>query len=355
MGNFMPEIIIAGRPIGSAHAPFVVAEAGINHNGELAKALAMVRVAREAGADAIKFQTFKAEEFVGDPRQSFTYRSQGQEVTESMLAMFGRCELPQDAWFAIKAECDRQGITFLSTPQNCSDLDLLLEVGVPAVKVGSDDFTNLPLLKSYATTGLPLILSCGMADMAEVHGALDVVGALDGYPTVLLLCTSQYPTPPVDVNLLKLTTLRATFPDLVLGFSDHTQGSLASLLAAALGAAVFEKHFTLDHDLPGPDHWFSEMPASLAEWVRSLHLAHTMLGSPVVRPTKAEQEMRKVARRSVVAVRDIAQGEPFTTSNIGLRRPGIGLPPEMFERFLGATAARLIRAGELVRLGDLSK
>lgn len=351
----MSEIIIAGRPISSAHAPFIVAEAGINHNGDLAKALEMVRVAREAGADAIKFQTFKAEEFVGDPKQSFTYRSQGQEVTESMLAMFRRYELPRNAWFAIKAECDRQGITFLSTPQNRSDLDLLLEIGVPAVKVGSDDFTNLPLLKSYATTGLPLILSCGMADMSEVHRALDVVGALDGYPTVLLLCTSQYPTPPADVNLRKLKTLRAAFPDLVLGFSDHTQGSLASLLALSFEAAVFEKHFTPDRDLPGPDHWFSEMPESLKDWVKCIRTAHTMLGSAIVHPTAAEQEMRKIARRSVVAVRDIAQGERFTTSNIALRRPGTGLPPEMLERVLGSTATRPIHAGEPLNRGDFGR
>jgi sialic acid synthase SpsE len=315
----------------------------------------MVRTAREAGADAVKFQTFKAEEFVGDPEQTYTYRSQGIDVTESMLAMFRRYELPREAWFAIKAECAWQGIVFMSTPQNRSDLDLLLEIGVLAIKVGSDDFTNLPLLKSYATTGLPLILSCGMADLAEIHRALNVVGALDGYPTVLLLCTSQYPTPPVDVNLSKLTTLRATFPGLVLGFSDHTQGSLASSLAVAMGAAVFEKHFTLDHDLPGPDHWFSETPESLAVWVQSIRTAHTMLGSPIVQPTKAEQEMRKIARRSLVAVRDIAQGEPFTTSNIAVRRPGTGLPPEMLERVLGSTAARSIRAGDPLNPGDLGR
>ena len=220
----MPEILIGGRKVGDGHPPFIIAEAGINHNGEVETALAMVRIARDAGADAIKFQTFRAAEFVGDPAQTYTYRSQGKDVTESMLAMFRRCELPRQAWFAIKAESDRQGITFLSTPQNRTDLDILLEVGVPAVKVGSDDFTNLPLLKSYATTGLPIILSCGMADMTEVRNALSVVGALDGYPTVLLLCTSQYPTPPGDVNLRKLATLRAAFPNLTLGIPITPKG-----------------------------------------------------------------------------------------------------------------------------------
>jgi sialic acid synthase SpsE len=155
------ELIINGRSIGLGHPPFVIAEVGINHNGLLDKALEMIAVAKAAGADAVKFQTFKADEFVGDPQQMFTYRSRGTEVTESMLAMFRRYELPREAWALINAECQRQRITFMSTPQNRSDLDLLREAGVTAVKVGSDDFTNLPLIRSYAETGLPLILSCG--------------------------------------------------------------------------------------------------------------------------------------------------------------------------------------------------
>jgi len=351
----MPEIVIDGRPVGPEHPPFIIAEAGINHNGEADKALEMVRVAKQAGADAVKFQTFKAHEFVGDENQTYTYRSQGKEVTESMLAMFRRCELPRDTWFAIKAECDRQGIIFISTPQNRSDLDLLLEVGIPAVKVGSDDFTNLPLLKNYATTGLPLILSCGMADLGEVCRSLETVGAMDGYPVVLLLCTSEYPTPPANVNLRKLRTLQAAFPMVPMGFSDHTIGSLASSLAVALSACMFEKHFTLDKGLPGPDHWFSEVPTDLAFWAESIRIAQMMLGQAVVRPTEAEREMRKIARRSVVALRNVARGEIFTSSNIALRRPGTGLPPEMFELVLGKTATRDILAGEPVNMGDLAK
>lgn len=351
----MPEISIGSRQVGDGHSPFIVAEAGINHNGEVERALAMVRIAREAGADAVKFQTFRAAEFVGDPAQTYTYQSQGRKVTESMLAMFRRCELPRKAWFALKAECERQGIMFLSTPQNRTDLDLLLEVGVPAIKIGSDDFTNLPLLKSHATTGLPIILSCGMADMSEVRSSLKAVGALDGYPTVLLLCTSQYPAPPQDVNLRKLATLRAAFPNMTLGYSDHTQGSLAAAVATAFGAAVFEKHFTHSHDLPGPDHWFSEEPAGLAEWVRAIRTAHAMLGSPVVQPSPAEREMRSIARRSIVAVCDIACGETLTNDNIALRRPGTGLKPEIFDQVLGRTATRQLKAGEPLQRGDFDQ
>ncbi len=351
----MPEIRIGERTVGDGHPPFIIAEAGINHNGDVERALAMVRTARDAGADAIKFQTFRAAEFVGDPAQTYTYRSKGQDVTESMLAMFRRCELPREAWFAIKSECDRHGIIFFSTPQNRTDLDLLLEVGVPAVKVGSDDFNNLPLLKSYATTGLPIILSCGMADMAEVGNALTAVGALDGYPTVLLLCTSQYPTPPGDVNLRKLATLRAAFPNLMLGYSDHTRGPLAAAIATAFGAAVFEKHFTLSHDLPGPDHWFSEDSAGLAEWAHAIRTAAAMLGRSAMQPTAAERDMRLIARRSIVAVRDIAPGQTFTTDNIALRRPGTGLTPDVFEHVLGRNATRALQAGEVLKVGDYGR
>lgn len=349
------ELIINGRSIGLGHPPFVIAEVGINHNGLLDKALEMIAVAKAAGADAVKFQTFKADEFVGDPQQMFTYRSRGTEVTESMLAMFRRYELPREAWALINAECQRQRITFMSTPQNRSDLDLLREAGVTAVKVGSDDFTNLPLIRSYAETGLPLILSCGMADLAEVHQALDAAGALDGYPLALLLCTSQYPTPPRDVNLRKLRTLQAAFPGLITGFSDHTQGALASSLAVAMGALIFEKHFTLDNDLPGPDHWFSENPQSLAQWVAGIREATVMMGSAVVRPTAPELEMRKLARRSLVALTHIAKGEMLTLSNVGVRRPGHGLQPRFLDQVIGAVAARDIPAGDVLLLGDVGK
>jgi N,N'-diacetyllegionaminate synthase len=351
----MTTLTIKDRPIGPAHPPFVIAEAGINHNGELEKALQMVAVAREAGADAIKFQTFKADEFVGDATQTYTYRSQDRDVTESMLDMFRRYELPREAWFALKAECDRQGIIFMSTPQNCSDLDLLLEVGVPAIKIGSDDFTNLPLLKSYAATQLPLIMSCGMADLAEVYRSLEAVGALDGYPALLLLCTSQYPTPPADVNLSKLNTLRGAFPGLALGFSDHTRGPLAAAIAVAMGACVFEKHFTLGHDLPGPDHWFSETPESLADWANAIRQAHAMLGSPVVKPTEAERGMRKIARRSLVARRDLARGELLSEDCITTRRPGTGLPAEMLDAVVGRTVTRDIKAGEFLKFADFEQ
>jgi N,N'-diacetyllegionaminate synthase len=333
--------------------PFIVAEAGINHNGELQVAFDMIEVAKASGVDAIKFQTYKTEEVCGDKSQMFTYKSQGKEVTESMFDLFIRYEFNRDEWKSIKQKCDSEGILFLSTPQNRSDLDLLLELGIPAIKVGSDDFVNLPLLADYATTKLPMIVSCGMADLAEVHQALEVIGAFEGYPTVLLLCTSQYPTPAADVNLLKLKTLSSAFPDLVLGFSDHTQGHLASSLAVGMGAVVFEKHFTMDNDLEGPDHWFSENPTSLKTWASAIREAHSMMGSRIVKPTPQEIEMRTLARRSIVAIKDINSGDLFTEQNIGLRRAGEGMHSSDLPRLLHKKSNNFVKKGTLLSFSDV--
>ena len=333
--------------------PFIVAETGINHNGELIKAFEMIEVAKQSGVDAVKFQTFKAEEFCGDKTQMFTYQSQGKKITESMFEMFKRYEFDYDEWLQIKQKCDDENILFLSTPQNRSDLDLLLELELPAIKVGSDDFTNLPLLEDYSTTKLPMIVSCGMSDLAEVYQALDAIGAFEGYPTILLLCTSQYPTPPEDVNLLKLKTLSNAFPGLVLGFSDHTKGSLASSLAVGFGAVFFEKHFTLDNNLAGPDHWFSENPESLKDWVESIHQSYQMMGDALVRPTSKELEMRKLARRSIVILKDTKQGDKLTEENIGLRRAGNGLAPIFIKDMLGSFASQDLVEGNLLELKNV--
>lgn len=350
----MAEVRIGERSVGDGYPPFIVLEVGINHNGELENAFAMIHLAREAGADAVKFQTFKAEEFVADHTLTYTYTSQGREITEPQIDMFKRYEFSPDEWQAVRGRCDEEGITFLSTAQNPGDLELLLDLGMEAIKVGSDDFTNLPLLRQYRATGLPLILSCGMADMDEVRRSLSEVGAETGHPTILMLCTSLYPTPPEEVNMLKLATLNATFPTVVKGFSDHTQGPTAASLAVGFGASAFEKHFTLDHGLPGPDHWFSEDPDGIRLWIDSIRAAHRMMGRPEVRPSAAETEMRTTARRSIVAIVDIAEGDGLDEGNIGLRRPGNGLPPAMLDDVLGRRATRAIARGSLLAPGDFA-
>ena len=351
----MASIKIGEHTVGDPYPPFVIAEVGINHNGQIDRALAMVELAKNLGADAVKFQTFKADEFVGDPTLTYTYQSQGHSVTESMLTMFRRYELQREEWYQIKAKCNELDICFLSTPQNRSDLDLLLELGIPAIKIGSDDLTNLLLLRDYSQTGLPLILSCGMANLAEVFQALHVIGAFEGHPAVLMVCTSLYPTPIERTNLLRLRTLSAAFPMVVSGFSDHTQGHLASPLALALGAKVFEKHFTLDHDLPGPDHWFSEDPESLGQWIRSIRSAHDMMGSGVVRATPEEEKMRELARRTITAASDIHPGETLSEKNLVLMRPGRGIPARLWDVVVGAKALRPIKKGAKLGWGDFEE
>ena len=344
---------IGDRIISTKEKPFIIAEAGINHNGEIEMAFKMIETAKNIGFEAIKFQTFKAEEFNIDSTQTYTYKSQGKTITEPMLDMFKRYEFNKDEWYKIKKKCDAENIIFLSTPQNYSDLELLLDIDISAIKVGSDDFTNIPLLKKYSETDLPLILSCGMADLGEVYTSLDTVGALDGQQIALLLCTSQYPTPVEDVNLLKLKTLANAFPHITLGFSDHTQGNLAASMAIAFGACIFEKHFTLNHDLAGPDHWFSENPESLKVWHDSIFTAWNLLGNECVRPTAREREMRVVMRRSIVVKKNLKIGDILSMDNLGLYRPGNGMKPSELISVIGKTVRHDMKKGQLLQWSDI--
>lgn len=343
---------INGQEIGINRPPYCIAEVGINHNGSIDLAKKMIDTAKKAGADAVKFQTFKAEEFCGDPKQMFTYKSNGKEITETMLDMFKRYELPEKYWAEIKDYSDNVGITFFSTPQNKSDLEILQKIGVPAIKIGSDDFTNLPLIRDYKTTGLPIILSCGMSNLSEVQQALEAADWSNNYPVALLLCTSQYPTPPEDVNVLKLKTLQNSFPGLLTGFSDHTQGFLAASLAVSLGAKIFEKHFTLDKKFEGPDHWFSADPTELSEWVKNIHTSNVMLGKSIIEPTKAELENKKEFQRVIVASTEINTGDYFTENNLEMRRVsgGIGLQSSMYYHLIGRKAWRNFRKLEPIEI-----
>lgn len=345
---------IGNVSVGDGCEPFIIAEAGINHNGDIELAKRMVKIASESGVDAVKFQTFRTEEFISDRSVEYTYKSQGVQVTESMFDMFKRTEFTDDEWREIKAYCDECGITFLSTPVSERDLDLLVSLGVGAVKVGSDDFTNIPLITGFARRGLPMLLSCGMADGDEMEETLSAAKAVN--PNIcLFLCTSQYPTPADDVNAAKLLSMGKRFGDVVLGFSDHTQGCTGAIVAAAFGARVFEKHFTLDHDLPGPDHWFASEPDELKAWAAGIREACKMVGSEKLSPTEEERKMRNLARRSIVALRDIAQGEKLTDENIGLRRPGTGMSPALLPEVLGSTASRQIAAEALICPQDFTR
>ena len=330
--------------------PFIIAEAGINHNGDINIAKKMIHVAKESGASAVKFQTFKADEFIADVNQTYTYLSQGKEITESMINMFRRCEFSRNKWFEIKQFCDAENIIFMSSPLNSSDLDLLVEIGVPAIKLGSTDFTNIPFLKQCSNTKLPLFLSCGMSYLDEIREALSTVGTFEGYPTVLLLTTSEYPTSVENVNLLKLKKLHEEFPSILLGFSDHTMGRLASSIAVGLGACVFEKHFTLDHNLPGPDHWFSENPDGLKNWIHSILISHKMTGSSELIPTRIELENKKNYQKIIVAIKKINKDDIFSENNIGMKRvfQGSGLHPRNFNNLIGQHSNQNYDLGQVI-------
>lgn len=348
----MNSIEIDGRKIGREYPPFIIAEAGINHNGDLDMAKKMVLAAKNAEVDAVKFQTFYAEDIIQDRSLMYTYQSQGEEITEPILDMFKRCEFTTNEWKELKKYCDDVGIMFLSTPGNISDLEMLLSLKVSAIKVGSDDFVNIPLIRRYSKEPIPLLLSCGMATEEEIDYSLRVCGLESGKDICLLLCTSQYPTPPEDVNIMKLSSLREKYPQLVLGFSDHTIGSVAAIMAVAHGACVFEKHFTLDHNFVGPDHWFSEEPSELKKWVNDIRTAYSMLGTPCLQPTEKERMARKEYHRSITVVQDINVGDELTESNLCMRRPGEGIPANKWDEVVGKISLRNIKRGTQLSYDD---
>ena len=331
------------RVIGGESEPFIIAEAGINHNGDLELAKKMVVAAKMCNVNAVKFQTFYAKDFVQDRSLMYTYKSQGRMITEPIFDIFERVEFTPEQWKELKEFCDHEEVLFLSTPGNITDLELLLSIGIKAVKVGSDDFVNIPLIRRYAQENVPLLLSCGMATEEEIDLTLRTAGFQNGKDICLLLCTSQYPTPPEDVNIRKLTTLQERYPGLVVGLSDHTRGNTAACMAVALGAKVFEKHFTLEHDLPGPDHWFAETPESLKKWVDSIREAYKMLGCSELKPTDREINHRAEYRRSITTAHSIKKGEVFSEYNLCMRRPGDGIPAKEWDYIIGRKAKRDIK------------
>lgn len=339
------EIRIEQQTVGENSPPFIIAEAGINHNGDINLAKKMILAAKEAGADAIKFQTFRTEEFIQDKEEMYTYQSQGSVVTESQYEMFKRTEFSEEEWMELKGFCDEQNIIFLSTVSGIDGLEMLLRIGVDAIKVGSDDFVNIPLLRKYEKYGLPMIVSCGMATEEEIAVTLKTLRVQDGHPVCLMLCTSEYPTPPRDVNARKLLTISEKFPGVILGLSDHTQGNTAAIVATAYGAKVFEKHFTLDHNLSGPDHWFSADPEELKAWVEGIRTAYVMLGNSELKPTEAEIKQRIVMHRSITAMTDIKAGDILTSENIALLRPGDGIEAMHWESIIGKRTRRDVSNG----------
>ncbi|MDZ4050812.1 MAG: N-acetylneuraminate synthase [Limnobacter sp.] len=329
----------------------IIAEAGVNHNGDLEKAKQLVKAAKEAGADLVKFQTFKAASLVTKFANKAEYQQKTTGAAESQHDMVRKLELSEKDHLVLIEECRRNNIEFFSTAFDEDSFDLLLKLGINQIKVPSGELTNLPLLRHMSQFGMPLMLSTGMANLGEIEAALNVIEQA-GTPrskVTVLHCTTEYPAPMEDVNLRAMVNLGATF-GVKVGYSDHTPGIEVPIAAVALGARVIEKHFTLDRNLPGPDHKASLEPHELKAMIDAIRNIEKAMGDGIKRPTPSELKNKPIARKSIVATQPINTGEVFTTRNLGVKRPGTGISPMLWDEVIGKPAKRSFAIDELIEL-----
>ncbi len=345
----MKAISIGNRLVGAGHPCFVIAEAGVNHNGDIHLAKKLIDVASDAGADAVKFQTFKADQLVSPTAPKADYQIQTEDGGESQLEMLQRLELSPGAHRELQAYCREKGLIFLSSPFDEESVDLLAGMDVPAYKIGSGEITNWPLLEHIAKKGKPVILSTGMSYLSEVDEAVRLLRGTGNQQIVLLHCVSNYPAEPGDVNLKAMATMARAF-QVPIGYSDHTSGIVVALAAVALGACVIEKHFTLDRNLPGPDHRASLEPDELTALVKGIRMVEAARGHGRKEPAASEANTATVARKSLVAAVDIPADTVLTEEMIAIKRPGTGLPPTMQSYLVGRMVRMPIRAGELLKI-----
>jgi N-acetylneuraminate synthase/N,N'-diacetyllegionaminate synthase len=338
---------VGARRIGAGAPVFVIAEAGVNHNGDLDLARRLVDVAAEAGADAVKFQTFRTEALVSGAAPKARYQMETTGAEESQQAMLAKLELSPAAHATLRDHARRRGIVFFSTPFDEGSADLLDDLGVELLKVPSGEVTNLPLLRHLAAKRRPILMSTGMCTLAEVETAVATLREAGDPPLALLHCVSAYPAPVEDTNLRAMDTLRARF-GCPVGLSDHSLGVAIALAAAARGADVLEKHVTLDRNLPGPDHRASLTPGELTALVQGVRAIEAALGDGDKRPMPSELDTRAVARRSLVAARALLAGHRLSRDDIAIKRPGTGMAPAELSRVLGRRLARALAADELL-------
>ncbi|MFW6065135.1 MAG: N-acetylneuraminate synthase [Candidatus Natronoplasma sp.] len=347
MDNLVDEVIEIGeKKVGKEHPTFIIAEAGVNHNGKLGLAKELVDEAKKAGVDAVKFQTFKAEDLVTKEGKMADYQKKNLGEEKSQYEMIKERELGYDEFEELKRYCDEKGILFLSTPHTEEAADFLEEL-VPVFKIGSGDLTNLPFLEKIAKKGKPMILSTGMGTLGEVEEAVGKIKGTGNEDLILLHCVTDYPASIEDINLNTMLTLSGCFKTLV-GYSDHTLGITVPLAAVSLGATVIEKHFTLDKKMKGPDHKASLEPEELKEMVHEIRSLESALGDGIKRPTQNEEEIKKVARKSIVAGEDIPQGSVLKEDMLDIKRPGFGIKPKHLERLIGRGVKRDIKEDELI-------
>ena len=327
----------------------IIAEAGVNHNGNLDLALKMVDEAKRAGADIVKFQTAIPEKVISKYADKAEYQKKTTGNEESQLEMCKRIHLKLSDYDIIKKYCEEVGIEFLSTPFDLESIDYLEKLGLRLWKIPSGEITNLPYLIKIAKTGKPVIMSTGMAELNEVEEAVNVLKENGAGEITLLHCTTEYPAPFESVNLRAMNTLREKVGTEV-GYSDHTVGFEVAVAAAVLGASVIEKHFTLNHNMEGPDHKASLEPEEFEVMVNNIRLIEKALGDGVKQPAEAEKKNIAIARKSIVAAKDIKKGEVFTEDNITVKRPGSGISPMKWFEVLGTEAVRDFGEDELIEL-----
>lgn len=320
---------------------FIIAEAGVNHNGSLEIAKALIDVAAQSGADAVKFQTFKADKLVSKTAQKASYQKQTTDADESQYAMIKKLELDEKAHHELIEYCAQKNILFLSTPFDHESIDLLADLGMEIFKIPSGEITNLPYLRHIGSLQKEVILSTGMATLDEIDAALHVLTtARTAKERISVLhATTEYPCPMDEVNLRAMQTIRDTF-DIRVGYSDHTRGIEVPIAAAAMGAGVIEKHFTLDREMEGPDHKASLEPDELIAMVHAIRNIEKALGDGIKRPSSSELKNIPIARKSIVASRAITKGERLSEENITIKRPGNGISPMRYDEIIGTVASK---------------
>lgn len=339
----------------SARRTLIIAEGGVNHNGDMSTAKRLVDVAAEAGADIVKFQTFKSEKLVAKDAPKAAYQLENTSREESQLDMLRRLELSYEDHLELIRHCGERGIRFLSTPFDEDSIRLLHGLGIGTGKIPSGEITNKPYLEAMSTHFPELIMSTGMSTIEEIDEALKVLldGGVRKEDVVLLHCNTEYPTPFEDVNLSAMRSLSERF-GVRVGYSDHTLGIEVPIAAVALGASVIEKHFTLDRNMEGPDHKASLDPTELGEMVKAIRNIENALGDGFKKPTPSESKNKAIARKSIVLARDVKHGESLSRADLEMKRPGDGISPMRVDEVAGRTAARDLKAGQRLDWRDLS-
>jgi N,N'-diacetyllegionaminate synthase len=334
----------------SYNKTYIIAEAGVNHNGSIERAKDMVKVAAKAGVDAIKFQTFRAETLVTKDAIKADYQIKASGQSETQFEMLKKLELSVESHLELMECCRLNKIEFLSTPFDLTTIDLLVEMGLNKWKIPSGEITNLPYLRKIASLRQEIILSTGMSDLGEIEDALDVLteGRTKLKDITILHCNTEYPTPMQDVNLKAMQTIKSAFPGIHVGYSDHTEGIEVPIAAVAMGAAIIEKHFTLDKNMEGPDHKASLEPHELKAMVQAIRNIEIALGNGIKKPSPSELKNKPIARKSIVAARNIRKGESFTEEILTVKRPGDGISPMRWNKVIGQVAQKDYKEDELI-------